>query len=101
MAVLARKEKQPYDELYYTVGYQKWLRADETITDVTAVAETIAGDASPLVVGSAVVLADAKTIAVTLSGGTAGLVYEVTLRIETTNPAEKKEDELVVRVVEV
>lgn len=76
-------DKDPYAVLDYTLDFTNWLPAGDTISSVTITAETISGDAAPLVIDTTshtdyVATAD-------VSGGTVGNIYNVEYRINTAN----------------
>ena len=76
-------EKDPYAVLDYSLDWTNWMPSTDTISTVTVTAETISGDASPLAVDSN---SNTDYIATaTISGGTAGNIYNVEYKIDTTN----------------
>jgi hypothetical protein len=76
-------EKDPFAILDYTLDFNNWLPAGDTIDSVTITAQSISGDAAPLVIESTshtTLLATAD-----VSGGTVGNIYNVEYRIITAN----------------
>jgi len=95
MPILGRYSKQPGDALDYDVDYTEWFsnRADAPLSfDVVA-------DAGITIDNTMLI---GNVVRVTLSGGTSGRSYKITVRL-TTNAgvANVKEADFVVRVKEV
>lgn len=74
-------EKDPYAVLDYTLDWENWMPSGEVINSITVTAETISGDASPLVVDSSTNTDYLVTAFV--SGGTVGNIYNLEYRIVT------------------
>jgi len=76
-------EKDPYSVLDYSLDWTNWMPSGDTITTIAITAETIAGDSAPLTIDSN---SNTNYIATaTISGGTAGNIYNVEYKIDTTN----------------
>jgi len=76
-------EKDPYAVLDYSLDWTNWMPTGDTISAITITAETISGDATPLVIDSST---NTNYIATAnISGGTTGKVYNVEYKITTTN----------------
>ena len=76
-------EKDPYAVLDYSLDWTNWMPSGDTISTISVTAETISGDSAPLVIDSST---NTNYIATaTISGGTAGNIYNVEYRINTTN----------------
>lgn len=76
-------EKDPYAVLDYTLDFTNWLPTGDTISSATITAQAITDDAAPLVVDTT---SHTDTVATgDLSGGTAGNIYNVEYKIDTTN----------------
>ena len=76
-------EKDPYSVLDYSLDWTNWMPSGDTISTISVTAETIAGDSAPLVIDSST---NTDYIATAnISGGTAGNIYNVEFRIDTTN----------------
>jgi len=76
-------DKDPYAVLDYTLDFTNWMPTGDTISTITVTAETISGDSAPLTIDSSTnndYLATAY-----ISGGTAGNIYNVEYKIDTTN----------------
>lgn len=76
-------EKDPYAVLDYTLDWTNWMPSSDTISSISITAETISGDSAPLTIDSTTnnnYLATAN-----ISGGTAGNIYNVEYKIDTTN----------------
>ena len=76
-------DKDPYAVLDYTLDWTNWMPTGDTISTITVTAETISGDSAPLTIDSTTnndYLATAY-----ISGGTAGNIYNVEYKIDTTN----------------
>ena len=76
-------DKDPYAVLDYTLDWTNWMPTGDTISSITVTAETISGDSAPLTIDSTTnndYLATAY-----ISGGTAGNIYNVEYKIDTTN----------------
>jgi len=76
-------DKDPYAVLDYTLDWTNWMPTGDTISTITVTAETISGDSAPLTIDSTTnndYLATAN-----ISGGTAGNIYNVEYKIDTTN----------------
>jgi len=76
-------DKDPYAVLDYTLDWTNWMPTGDTISSITVTAETISGDSAPLTIDSTTnndYLATAN-----ISGGTAGNIYNVEYKIDTTN----------------
>lgn len=76
-------EKDPYAVLDYTLDWTNWMPNGDTISSISITAETISGDSAPLTIDSTTnnnYLATAN-----ISGGTAGNIYNVEYKIDTTN----------------
>ena len=90
-------EKDPYAVLDYSLDFTNWLPSGDTISSATITAETISGDAAPLVVDTN----SHTTVVATgyLSGGTAGNIYNVEYKINTANGLKDSRN-LRIKVVE-
>ena len=76
-------EKDPYSVLDYSLDWTNWMPSGDTITTIAITAETITGDSAPLTIDSN---SNTNYIATaTISGGTAGNIYNVEYKIDTTN----------------
>jgi hypothetical protein len=76
-------EKDPYSVLDYSLDWTNWMPSGDTISSITITAETISGDAAPLTIDSST---NTNYIATAnISGGTAGNIYNVEYKIDTTN----------------
>lgn len=76
-------EKDPNAELSYTVDWTEWMPISTSLDVSTFSVSTIAGDPSPLVVGSSTTINDKAVV--NLTGGTAGNTYTVTNTITSDN----------------
>ena len=76
-------EKDPYAVLDYSLDWQNWMPVNDTIATLSVTAETISGDAAPLVVDSSTSTNYIATA--TISGGTAGNIYNLEYSIQTSN----------------
>jgi len=76
-------EKDPYAVLDYTLDFTNWMPDSDTISTIAVTAETISGDSSPLVVDSST--NTNYLVTATISGGTAGNIYNLEYKIDTTN----------------
>jgi hypothetical protein len=76
-------EKDPYAVLDYTLDFTNWMPDSDTISTIAVTAETISGDSSPLVVDSST--NTDYLVTATISGGTAGNIYNLEYKIDTTN----------------
>jgi len=76
-------EKDPYAVLDYSLDFTNWMPSGDTISALTVTAETIAGDSAPLTVDSNTNTSFIATA--TISGGTAGNIYNLEYKIDTTN----------------
>ena len=90
-------EKDPYAVLDYTLDWENWMPSGEVINAITVTAETISGDASPLVVDSSTNTNYLVTAYV--SGGTAGNIYNLEYRI-TTDQNKKDSRNIRIKVIE-
>lgn len=90
-------EKDPYAVLDYTLDWENWMPSGEVISAITVTAETISGDASPLVVDSSTNTNYLVTAYV--SGGTAGNIYNLEYRI-TTDQNKKDSRNIRIKVIE-
>lgn len=72
-------EKDPYAVLDYTLDWTNWLPSGYNLSSITVTAETISGDASPLVIDSST--NTTKLATAFISGGTVGNVYNVEYKI--------------------
>lgn len=93
---LATHQQQPAERLLYHVDYRGWLSTGETLSGVVAL--TAPADASDFA-AVATLSSTAGVVQVMVSGGVDGTEYTVTLRIDTST-GQRKEDELVIQVVE-
>jgi len=76
-------EKDPYSVLDYSLDWTNWMPSGDTISSITITAETISGDAAPLTIDSST---NTNYIATAnISDGTAGNIYNVEYKIDTTN----------------
>lgn len=76
-------EKDPYAVLDYTLDFTNWMPDSDTISTITVTAETISGDSAPLVVDSST--NTDYLVTANISGGTAGNIYNLEYKIDTTN----------------
>lgn len=74
-------EKDPYSVLDYSLDFSNWLPSGDTITAVSHTAETISGDAAPLVIDLSTNTTTVSTAYI--SGGTAGNIYNLEYKIDT------------------
>lgn len=77
-------DKDPYAVLDYSLSWNQWMPSGDGITTATVTAETIAGDSTPLTVDSTTITENTLLTA-TISGGTAGNIYNLEYRIVTSN----------------
>ena len=76
-------EKDPYSVLDYSLDWTNWMPSGDTISAISVTAETISGDSTPLAVDSST---NTDYIATAyISGGTAGNIYNIEYKIDTTN----------------
>ena len=76
-------EKDPYAVLDYSLDWTNWMPTGDTISSITVTAQTITGDASALAIDSS-----SNTnyiVTATISGGTAGNIYNVEYKMITAN----------------
>lgn len=90
-------EKDPYAVLDYSLDWENWMPSGEVISTITVTAETISGDAAPLVVDSST--NTNYIVTAYLSGGTAGNIYNLEYRIVTDN-AKKDSRNIRIKVIE-
>jgi hypothetical protein len=83
-------DKDPEAVLIYTFDWSNWLGTGELITSSAWVVETISGDATPLTKDSDIIDTDSKKTIITLSGGTAGNIYDLTNKIVTDEPQTER-----------
>lgn len=86
-------EKDPYAVLDYSLDWENWMPSGEVIDTVAVTAETISGDASPLVVDST--NNTDYIVTANVSGGTAGKIYNLEYRIVTD---QSKQDSRNIRI---
>jgi len=86
-------EKDPFAKLDYTLDFTDYMPAGDTIATHTVTAQTITGDATPLVIASS----SNTTLLVTaiIQAGTAGKIYNIEYRIVTAN---NKQDSRNIRI---
>lgn len=77
-------DKDPFAVLDYSLSWDQWMPSGDGITSGTVTAETISGDSAPLVIDSTTVTGT-TLLSATVSGGTAGNIYNVEYRITTSN----------------
>jgi|TARA_R100000482_G_scaffold113838_1_gene56559 hypothetical protein len=76
-------EKDPFAVLDFSLDFTNWMPTGDTISSITVTAETISGDAAPLVIDST---NNTNYVATAnISGGTAGNIYNVEYKIITNN----------------
>lgn len=90
-------EKDPYAVLDYSLDWTDWMPSNEVIAAVEITAETIAGDANPLVIDSTTNTDYIATAFV--SGGTAGKIYNIEYKI-TTDGNKKDSRNIRIKVTE-
>lgn len=76
-------EKDPFAVLDFSLDFTNWMPAGDTLSTITVTAETISGDAAPLVIDSTNKTSYVATA--NISGGTAGNIYNVEYKIVTNN----------------
>ena len=76
-------EKDPYAVLDYSLDWENWMPAGETINTVAVTAQAIAGDSAPLTINSTT--NTAYVVTAFISGGTVGNIYNVEYKITTDN----------------
>lgn len=76
-------DKDPYAVLDYSLDWTNWMPTGDTISTLSVTAQTISGDASPLVIDSTTKTDYIATAFI--SGGTAGNIYNIEFKIVTTN----------------
>ena len=76
-------EKDPYAVLDYSLDWENWMPTGEVIQTISVTAQTISGDAAPLTIDSST--NTDYIVTATVSGGTAGNIYNVEYRIVTDN----------------
>lgn len=89
-------DKQPAEVKRVVIDYSQWLQASETITAVESFFDP---DNGLVMVEDPEFDTAAKTVTLLIGGGTDQIDYVVTLRAHTTLQ-QIKEDELLVRVLE-
>ena len=90
-------EKDPFAVLDFSLDFTNWMPAGDTLSTITVTAETISGDAAPLVIDSTNKTSYVATA--NISGGTAGNIYNVEYRI-TTSGSKKDSRNFRIKVVE-
>ena len=90
-------EKDPFAVLDYSLDWTNWLPTAETISAITVTAQTISGDSAALVIDSST--NTNYIVTATISGGTAGNIYNVEYKI-TTNQNKKDSRNFRIKVVE-
>ena len=90
-------EKDPFAVLDYSLDWTNWMPTAETISAITVTAQTISGDSAPLVIDSST--NTNYIVTATISGGTAGNIYNVEYKI-TTNQNKKDSRNFRIKVVE-
>lgn len=90
-------EKDPFAVLDYSLDWTNWMPSGETISAISVTAETISGDASPLVVDSTT--NTDYIVTAYLSGGTAGNIYNIEYRI-TTDQTKKDSRNIRIKILE-
>jgi len=92
-------EKDPYAVLDYSLDWHNWMPSGEHIDTITVTAETISGDSAPLVIDSST--NTNFIVTATISGGSAGNIYNVEYRIVTDgSPAKRDSRNFRIKVVE-
>tara|TARA_B100000683_G_C12255352_1_gene459274 strand:+ start:69 stop:398 length:330 start_codon:yes stop_codon:yes gene_type:complete len=76
-------EKDPFAVLDFSLDFTNWMPQGDTLSTITVTAESIAGDAAPLVIDSTNKTNFVATA--NISGGTAGNIYNVEYKIVTNN----------------
>jgi len=76
-------EKDPYAVLDYSLDWHNWMPSGDHINSITVTAQTISGDAAPLAIDSST--NTNFIVTATISGGTAGNIYNVEFKIITDN----------------
>lgn len=95
---LAKYTKKPIEKKRYQIDYTDWLDAGELATDVTfaVLNNTVA---SPLVVGDKAVLPSGLGVQYYISGGVAGVTYEITATLTTnSSPPQIEQDKILMTV---
>jgi len=80
-------DKDPYAVLDYTLDFTNWMPTGDTISTITVTAETISGDSAPLTHPNGHgtdVQATTTKVTFRVSGGTAGNVYPIEVKIATS-----------------
>ena len=90
-------EKDPFAVLDYSLDWTNWMPTAETISAITVTAQTISCDSAPLVIDSST--NTNYIVTATISGGTAGNIYNVEYRI-TTSGSKKDSRNFRIKVVE-
>lgn len=90
-------EKDPYAVLDYSLDWENWMPSGEVIQTITVTAESISGDTAPLTVDSST--NTDYIVTATLSGGTAGEMYNLEYRI-VTNEGKQDSRNFRIKVVE-
>lgn len=90
-------EKDPYAILDYSLDFENWMPANDTISSITVTAQSITGDAAPLTINSST--NTNYVVTAIISGGTAGKIYNVEYRIITAN-AKRDSRNIRIKVIE-
>jgi len=100
MAKLGNFSQQPNEALYYTIDYSYWLdtTAGEILDTGTPTIEISPSTSPALVVAPQVTASDQMKMLI--SGGKNGTLYNVEFRV-LTSAGQIKEDELLIRVLDI
>ncbi len=90
-------EKDPYAILDYSLDFENWMPAADTISSIQVTAQSITGDAAPLTIDSST--NTSYVVTAIISGGTVGKIYNVEYRIITAN-AKRDSRNIRIKVLE-
>lgn len=93
MSALAKFVKDPDETKRYAVTYEDWLDSEELLESAVFEVGVDSGpdDASPVVIDSHSLSTDALAVVFFVSGGQAGAVFKITIRVNTSG-GQIKED---------
>jgi hypothetical protein len=93
MGALAKFVKDPDETKRYVITYIDWLDTNELLESAVFEVNVDVGpnDAVPVVVESYTLSTDLVAVVFFVSGGAAGVIYKITLRVHT-NGGQIKED---------
>jgi len=78
-------EKDPYALSDFSLDWTNWMPAGDTINTTEINIETIDGDSAPLTKSGSATVTNDKILTQKIEGGTAGNIYNVEYKIDTTN----------------